>query len=219
MIPVAHRYRVVFLALLALVLVYPMLLDLPGGRLILDGVVTVAVVGSCLVASAHRLHWLLSLAFALVVIITRWAYTATGIDVLLFVTAISGAIFFFHMAAVVIVDIMGRVERVTADTIYGALAAYLLLGIGWAFVYLTVELFTPGSYSAANPMWTGDAGELPSFVYYSFVTLTTLGYGDVLPATAQAGTLAITEAVMGQIYLAVLVARLVGSYIAQKTSE
>ena len=218
MIPVVHRYRVVFLALLALVLVYPMLLGVPGGRLILDGFLTVAVVGSCVAASAHRLHWLVSLAFALVVIITRWAHAVTGIESLLFITSIAAAIFFFHMAAVVIVDIIGRVERVTADTIYGALAAYLLLGIGWAFVYLTVELFTPGSYSAANPMWAGDAGELPSFLYYSFVTLTTLGYGDVLPATAQAGTLAVTEAVMGQIYLAVLVARLVGSYIAQKTT-
>ena len=102
-------------------------------------------------------------------------------------------------------------QRVGLNTIYASLCVYLLLGIIWSILYVLAYLHTPEAFSNLH----GTRGEL---VYYSFVTLTTLGYGDIAPLTALARTLAYMEAVAGQFYLAVLVAGLVGAYVSQAAS-
>jgi hypothetical protein len=94
---------------------------------------------------------------------------------------------------------------VTRHRIQGAIAAYLLLGIAWAHAYALVALLHPGAFSGAVSV--GDGPRV--FVYFSFVTLTTVGYGDILPVHPTARSLAILEAVTGPLYLAILVARLV----------
>jgi hypothetical protein len=75
-----------------------------------------------------------------------------------------------------------------------------------------LETIQPGSFSAGEIL---EQHQRIAFTYYSFVTLTTLGYGDINPLSPQAGTLAILEAIIGQLYLAVLIARLVGMHISQ----
>jgi hypothetical protein len=112
-----------------------------------------------------------------------------------------------------------RAQRVTADTILGAIAIYLLLAMVWAMLYAMVHAVDPSAFvlPPADAARLGDSafrGDISPFVYYSFVTLTTMGYGDVLPAGYAARALATCEAVVGQIYLTVLVARLVGLHIA-----
>ncbi len=87
-----------------------------------------------------------------------------------------------------------------------------VMGVGqWAFVFSVLECIHPGSFSIGE----GQIGVgLLLFIYYSFVTITTLGYGDITPLTAPANSISLLEAVIGQIYLVVLVARLVGMHIA-----
>jgi hypothetical protein len=112
--------------------------------------------------------------------------------------------------------------RVTADTINGSICGYLLIGVTWAVLLGLVEALVPGSFDipglAPGILAEGaQAGPLvPHLLYFSFVTLTTLGYGDILPVEPLARTLAWLEAVAGQIYLTVLVARLVGLHLVQK---
>ena len=103
---------------------------------------------------------------------------------------------------------------VTSGTVSASLVVYLLLGIIWYQAYQLVEQFLPGSfYGVAAGDGVATAGEL---FYYSFVTLTTLGYGDMGPVSDYARSLAITEAVVGQLYLVVLVATLVGMYLTDR---
>jgi hypothetical protein len=108
-----------------------------------------------------------------------------------------------------------RAGRVTADKIYGAICVYFLIGYVWTFAYAILEQVQPGSFSSQDA--PGPVAEHIARVnrmrYFSFVTLTTVGFGDILPRSSTARTLATLEAVMGQIYLAVLVARLVGLHI------
>ena len=109
--------------------------------------------------------------------------------------------------------------RVTVDTISSSLCTYLLLGILWANAYSLLAVLDSGSfhYSYAQPseqLHFGDQATVLA-LYYSFVTLTTLGYGDIVPASSTSRMLAAVEAIVGQIYLTVLVARLVGMHIAQ----
>jgi len=100
---------------------------------------------------------------------------------------------------------------VDAERIFAALDAYLLAGLLFSFAYWTLDRIWPASFR-------GVPGTLdpPHAIYFSFVTIATLGYGDVVPASAPARGLAIVEGVSGQMYLAVLVARLVSLYSQQR---
>src|SRR5262249_34101121 len=94
---------------------------------------------------------------------------------------------------------------ITFHRILGAVAAYLLLGVIWAYAYSLVALLRPGAFS--GPVSPADGPR--AWFYFSFVTLTTVGYGDVLPVHPVARSLATLEAVVGSLYLAILIARLV----------
>jgi len=99
-------------------------------------------------------------------------------------------------------------QNITGDMIMGSACAFVLLGIIWAYIYYLLEIVQPNSFKAAEPL--GD--DLGDFMYYSFVTLTTLGYGDVLAVSKQARGLTILEAIIGQLYLAIMISRLVSRH-------
>jgi hypothetical protein len=138
----------------------------------------------------------------------------------LLITGLFLQVLFLGLTAYTIIHYVMSYQKVNADTIYGAISVYLLLGIMWAMAYTTLELAMPESFSFSqnfsntNIMIAGHQFYFSQFMYYSFVTLTTLGYGDILPITLEARGLASLEAVVGQLYIAVLVARLVGLHIS-----
>ena len=101
-----------------------------------------------------------------------------------------------------------RPDRPVSERILGAVCVYLLIGLAWAKVYETLDVVTPGSFRfTADTAWPGRG--LPRYAYVSFITLATVGYGNATPTTPMAATLAWLEAVTGQLYLAITVARLV----------
>jgi len=102
----------------------------------------------------------------------------------------------------------------SANRLVGAICVFLLLGIIWAFGYALLELAVPDSFKGFDP--GHGPGADSAWLYFSFVTLTTLGYGDITPVTAVARTLAYLQAVAGQFYIAVLVAGLVSGYISAR---
>ncbi|RLB41336.1 MAG: hypothetical protein DRH12_08375 [Deltaproteobacteria bacterium] len=123
-------------------------------------------------------------------------------------------------------DHMGA-KKISADTIVGAVIVYLLLGIFYSGIYMLVETLVPGSFkgicrlaadtqSGAHCVSSQAAAALQ---YYSFVTLSTLGYGNITPITPLSRMLSWLEAICGQLYLAVTIARLVGIHIAQSMQE
>jgi len=101
---------------------------------------------------------------------------------------------------------------VDQDRLMGSLCIYLLLGLLWAVYYALVEMAIPDAFHHAVP--ESAAEPALNFLYYSFVTLTTLGYGDVVPVSPLVRTAAYLEAVIGQVYLTVLVASLVGRHVS-----
>jgi voltage-gated potassium channel Kch len=125
---------------------------------------------------------------------------------LLLLAAISfGTILYFYIIVLLVKNLLSH-KVITADLIYCAISTYFLIGIMWATTYMVLEGIFPGSFSGVS--------EMPDLVYFSFVTLTTVGYGDISPQTILAKRLAIFEAAMGGIYLAVIVAMLVGRYMS-----
>jgi ion channel len=103
-----------------------------------------------------------------------------------------------------------RGKVVDAEHVYAALSAYLLAGLFFGVLHWVVAIVWPGSIAEAGRDLAAGLS-LPTAIYYSFVTIATLGYGDVVPRTDVARGLAMLEAVAGQLYIAVVIARLVGA--------
>ena len=112
---------------------------------------------------------------------------------------------------------VGFSDDISLNRIVGAICIYLLLGVIWSIAYAVLEFLQPGSFKGltemVSPVWSTD------WIYFSFVTITTLGYGDITPLTQSARTLSFSEAVVGQFYIAVLVAGLVSAYISNKKKD
>jgi hypothetical protein len=126
---------------------------------------------------------------------------------LLLIVKLGFAIFLYFYIAYLMVKHLLSIREVTADMIYSAISIYLLIGIGWAGIYDLVEIISPGSFSGQPEA---------DLLYFSFVTLTTLGFGDILPLSVFAQRLVIFEATMGSIYMAVIVAMIVGRYMSMQ---
>jgi hypothetical protein len=111
-------------------------------------------------------------------------------------------------------------RQITFNTVCAALCIYLLLGVLWALGYSLIDQLDPATFystmtnETSEPMMRIGKGHSTAVLYFSFATLTTLGYGDIVPVSQVARMLATLEAITGQLYLAVLVARLVGLHIA-----
>ena len=112
--------------------------------------------------------------------------------------------------------------NVDPDRIFGAVCGYLLIGLIWALIFGAVELIQPGSFDMGEaqiaPISVGDNpaphfADMDPMLYYSLVTLSTLGYGDIVAVTRAARSLSALEAIVGQLYIAVVVARLIGLHI------
>ena len=140
---------------------------------------------------------------------------ATSTDAPALYYASTLAIFGFLMVAIshALKQVVFGTEM-NVNRLVGAICVFLLLGIIWSFAYSMLELAVPGSFSGLDP--GHDPRSDSSWIYFSFVTLTTLGYGDITPESAVARTLAYIQAVVGLFYMAVLVAGLVSAYISDK---
>ncbi len=138
-----------------------------------------------------------------------------------------GAIASCLFLAVTVMALVSRlfiVKSVSLDTISASICAYLLMGVAFAYGFAVIELRDPGAFSTA--LFQKPVGHvapliasLHSFIYYSFVCLTTTGFGDISPVSEAARSLSVMEAVFGQLYMAILIARLVGLQVAQSMSE
>jgi hypothetical protein len=190
---------------------------------LLSIVVSVNLIG--VVISAHQSRTLIATAIALAVIHQTLQLVPGHENITLRVGAMLVDCVFIALASTVIVITVWREKDVTTDTILGGIAVYLLLGFVWGLAYSMIEILAPGSFFVTSGEATGasalyfQGGHVPRLLYYSYVTLTTLGYGDIVPATGLAGGVSVAEALTGQLFLAILIARLVGLYIAGRQRD
>jgi hypothetical protein len=114
---------------------------------------------------------------------------------------------------------LAKSHRPTSERIFGALCAYVFIGVLFAVLYAHMEYRQPGSFAISQQVAAEavavESNLFPVFTYFSFVTLTTLGYGDITPVAEHARTLAWFEALLGQLYLAVMVAGFVAIHISE----
>jgi hypothetical protein len=118
-----------------------------------------------------------------------------------------GTILYFYIVVLLVIKLLS-IRVITADLIFCAISIYLLIGIMWAGIYSVLEGISPGSFS-----------ETTDLLYFSFVTLTTVGFGDVAPLSVLSRRLAVFEAAMGSIYMAVIIAMIVGRYMSMQVEQ
>jgi voltage-gated potassium channel len=207
------RHLVLLISILLLFTVTPFVVTFRHGILVLNIVAATAMVAGSYALSERTHLFIIAVILSAISIIGTWLLLAFAQHwaVIVSHTSIVVLIAFF---AVAILGYVLRSGRVTMDRIFAAVCVYMLIGYAWTFAYALLEEIAPGSFAASTEVGRNDnVARVMQLRYFSFMTLTTVGYGDVLPRSTTARTMAMLEAVMGQIYLTVLVARLVGLHI------
>jgi hypothetical protein len=182
------------------------------GRLIVDGTLTLIIVSGALLLTQSRTTRLVVGACALVALAIRWAPWALPVAVTPLLREASMVVTFAVLAVLVGIKVFAP-GSVTLNRVFAAVVLYLLLGLAWAMIYELLALRDPGAFSGAIRAGEGHV----RWAYFSFVTFTTVGYGDVTPIAPAARSLAEHEALVGQLYPAVLLGRLV-SLESQRTN-
>jgi Ion channel len=212
----SERGLTLLLALLVLaIFVFPTLgLEGSDELLYADIMFSVVLVAGVAAASPDRKTRLLVASVALVALVVKWGSWLSIGAALQPWRAPTTLLTEFLFALAILRRVLGA-GRVTSHRVQGAVVVYLLLGLSWANAYHIVEFLHPGSFDSqvAGPLTITD------WMYFSFVTLTTVGYGDVTPVHRVARVLAVGEALTGQLYLAVLLARLVSLEIVARSES
>jgi hypothetical protein len=210
--------------MLLLFFFYPFFQRSDAGVLILDIVFLIILLSSIFAISERKNIFVISLLLA----ITGFGATVLNYSLMtvsLRLVAVSAYGLFFAVMAVAILSTIMKTKKVTTETIYASICVYLLLGIIWTMLFSAIEIIEPGSFLSGGAPIVDFSGEpvrrnvFANFIYYSFVTLTTLGYGDITPISPHARALSSLEAVIGQLYIAVLIAGLVGMHIADSGTD
>jgi hypothetical protein len=208
-----NRFFILLVLILLTIGLTPFLDQFIHTRMLMDFFLTAVFLAVVFAIGSKRSHLIISLILLLPLIVSTWSIYFHGINEIKLLPTIFGALFFGY-TVIIILQIVFRSTEVTRETIFAAVVAYLLVALMWAFVYMILEFLIPGSFSFPEQgTWSG----AQRFHYLSFVTITTLGYGDITPTTGMSSALALLEAVIGQIYLVVLVAWLVGTYVSRKS--
>lgn len=226
----SHRFDVLLASLVLMMVTAPLLhVVWPLGRPIFSHLIMLLVFGlvllSAVLAACENKR---EMDVALYLAVPGFLLDAAGVLAGYSGLAVAGHLLetvFLGYTVLLVLRMIFAARSVTLNIIWAALCVYLLLGVLWANIFSLLDTVQPGAFhfsfiegDSAGLMRLGGGNSVYP-LYFSFVTMTTLGYGDIVPITSASRMLAAVEALTGQLYLAVLVARLVGLHISQSTAE
>ena len=203
------------LSLLLFVLIHPVLDHDDLRRLILAGVIFLPVLLATIRLSKKRVWVWPSFLLMLVSFIALVLSTVLPIPAMVGTKWCLLAVF-FGFTVFGLFSYLKNARSVTNAHLYTAISIYLLLGIQWFALYSAIDVFYPGSILRNNLLSTDRQSEL---LYFSLVTLTTIGYGDIVPLYGEVRMLAALEGITGVLYVAITVAILVGAYKQRNTMQ
>ena len=212
-----HRFSAAefLVALVLLFVVSPFVELIPGGNLIEAMLITLVLVMGVLAVGWRRRTLVVAGILALPVFIGKWVNHFRPDLVPSEVFLVTGLLFVIFVEAHLLGFIL-RAPRVNSEVLCAGISAYLLLGLSWSFAYLLVAQLAPGAFFINNGTTTGHSLQGADAFYFSLVTLSTVGYGDIIPVSNVARMLAAMEAITGSLFVAVLIARLVALYSSER---
>ena len=194
--------------------------------ILVKSITTLFVINSLLVAdsnnpNARDLRWI-GWSLAIIAAVSNVFEELHMSAALTFATkyiAITSHALLFLFCAVSILTLVFRMRRITLDGILASVVVYELIGVFFAQIYTLARLINPASLQLPGSVAENTENFQVEMIYYSFVTLATLGYGDIVPDTSLTRSVAILEAVIGQFYVAIVVAVLVSAFVAQRIQD
>lgn len=205
-----NKFNRLMIALILIVVSFPFLQAIETRFPFISMILLIAIIpalGAVLPSKAFLPLAAVGLIAFIIEILIKYQVINVTERILLFVLALY-AVFLLLAIIILIKKIMSR-KVVTSDTIKGGVSIYFLIALLWSIFYMIMYGVNPESFANMS-------GKKVDFFYYSFTTLTTLGYGDIVPKGSYAKLLSTMEAFIGQVYLAIFIANLVGLSIAQK---
>lgn len=208
-----RRHLWLLISLLVIFIVSPFVVPYYYGPTIINIIAAIVLLSATFAVSERRGFFIFALAASTVSIaVTFWLAVAR--THWLIIVSHGSLVIVIGFFAVAILSYVLRSGKVTSDKIYAAICVYLLLGYGFTFVYSLIEELEPGSFTSLITIRPHDlVSRVMQMRYFSFVTLTSVGYGDIVPHSQIARTVALLEAMFGQFYLVALIGRLVGLHI------
>jgi hypothetical protein len=203
-----QRCFFLFLALLALLIALPFLAETAHGPVILFIVNVTILLTAVAAVGRSRLSFVIAVILVLPAIVFRFLALESSLPGYLALTWGFNAVFYTYILADLLHYVLRR-DVMTADKLYGAVAAYILIAILWANLHGVTQYFYPGAYAFGG---TPKALDMAELIYFSFTTLATVGFGDITPTLVHARFLTILEMITGVMYVAILIARLTGVY-------
>ncbi len=199
------RYRILLAVLLVTILLQPLLTGLASGE-----AVQILAYGAILAGGVYATRpqpWVSALCWALAFVLVglSWYFLFSGPSELTVALVVVTFLFGTFTASRTLITLVSA-PAADADALAGAVFGYFLLVVGWALFFQALETWSPGAFALA-----ADGDPFTELLYFSLVTITTLGYGDISPITPFARISAGLEAAMGTLYIAILVARIVGA--------
>ena len=216
-----HRWSAIelLLAIIVLFISFPFVEQLDYGPLIESILFTIVLVSGMVAISGRRAILISAAILALPALAGRWIHDYRPDLLPPEVFLIGGMLFILFVIANLLRFVL-EARSVDVQVLCAAISAYLLLGLLWTFCYWLAAELTPGAFSF-NASSAASDKSMSGFnaLYFSFVTLSTLGYGDISPVSRGARMLAAAESTVGLLYVAVLIARLVALYSAPTRHE
>lgn len=212
-IPKIPRNAALLAGMLLLLLITPSV-DVVKTKLVLELIFDVILLAGVHAAGLSRHRWAFG-ALTVVTLAVRWSRFLID-DYHDDVLALGFSAAWLSYAAGITVAQLFQRRDVTLDTILGAINIYLLIAVAFTMIYEIIELYQPGSFSGL-PMIAGEEPRqiADALLYFSFVSLTTMGFGDIVPTSDLTRPLVAVEGVIGQLYLAIMIARLVGLHVSR----
>jgi hypothetical protein len=174
------------------------------------------LITGAITVSRNRIFRTLVFSWGVLTFVFLWTRHLFPHETLVFVTDCLGLFFLVLLTSLILSQVL-RDGETTSRRIMGGVAAYLILGLIWSLAYHLIALRIPGAFSIPGPSTPGDTESIQSHLFYfSFITLTTIGYGDIAAVHPMARMLVILEGVVGQLFPVILIARLVSLQVQSK---
>ena len=209
--PEGHGFRNLLFFLLVYLVGSPFLDPYPALEVFAHLFLSMTLLAGLYTVQKHQQRRSIAIVVLVVLLVLYWL----GIyDVIRFSQQAAYLLFVVYFGLLIYSYVMNiaRFQKVTKNILYAALCLYLIIGLFWGSLYTLLNALSPGAYSGIL-LNNVQSSPIHAFNYFSMVTLTTLGYGDITPQTAGAGALCQMEAIVGQFFTAVIVGWLVGNMI------
>lgn len=210
-----HEYSLLIGSLFFLLVLYPFTISWSESSIWIHGWISFVLITGMYAASTFKKFLSMSLIIWWLSFLFLWIEFLTKSETIYFMYVITGLILFGFITFNLIRNLT-KEERVNTELILWSIAGYLMIWLLSAFIYACIDFFIPGSISGVDSSWLQS---FPKLIYFSYVNMTTVGYGDMIPLNAHAQSRSVISTIAWQMYLTILIWVIVGKYIRKWSSH